>query len=368
MNDMPEHSKSKSLRIAEELRLAIKNGKYRSGGRLPSSRELGKEFNVSYITANRSLNILAEEGLAARNKRGATFVSAAGNGVRKRRIAILDIEYILSIWNTIAERGRNMLVNELHRRNYEAREISADEIQNNLYLETADCILVGFKLPPKQEEQLLEYKIPVIRFREEHIYETKFHQLTIDLSEGFRQVFKTVSPKKYKGVIIVSEKSCMWPRRTEAERQALAAGFQPEQIEHVYANDQIFELNYPIWKQLAKNCRNKFIFCCGDLLATGLISILLADGIRPGADYMLASYDNMEVSGYCPFGRPVIPSVGFSRTLQAEVLTDFISNLVENKRSAACRHIVKIPTFFVNRNTELEKLQQQGEKIICGTN
>lgn len=64
-------------RVYESLRLAITNGTYPVGERLPSEAELSKQFDVSAITVKRALELLRSEGMIMRRPRIGTVVTSA---------------------------------------------------------------------------------------------------------------------------------------------------------------------------------------------------------------------------------------------------------------------------------------------------
>lgn len=51
------------LQIVEELREAIEDGRYKSGDRLGSTRELATEYGVSHTTVNHAVRLLREKGM-----------------------------------------------------------------------------------------------------------------------------------------------------------------------------------------------------------------------------------------------------------------------------------------------------------------
>jgi GntR family transcriptional regulator, arabinose operon transcriptional repressor len=61
--------------ILEELRTGILLGRYREGDRLPSEMEIGRQFNVSRLTVQRSLKELQIEGLVDRRAGSGTYVA-----------------------------------------------------------------------------------------------------------------------------------------------------------------------------------------------------------------------------------------------------------------------------------------------------
>jgi DNA-binding GntR family transcriptional regulator len=51
------------LQVAEDLRAAIKSGRLKPGERLPSGREMAKQYGVALMTLQRALNTVAADGL-----------------------------------------------------------------------------------------------------------------------------------------------------------------------------------------------------------------------------------------------------------------------------------------------------------------
>lgn len=54
----------------------INIGKYKSGDKIPSERELGKIYNVSRMTARQAINELVKDGMVYREKGRGTFISS----------------------------------------------------------------------------------------------------------------------------------------------------------------------------------------------------------------------------------------------------------------------------------------------------
>lgn len=51
--------------VADQLRQAITSGVYAPGERLPSQRQLAREYGIASMTLGSALNVLREEGLVA---------------------------------------------------------------------------------------------------------------------------------------------------------------------------------------------------------------------------------------------------------------------------------------------------------------
>lgn len=64
-------------RIASDLRRKITSGALRAGDRLPSTRDVAREYGVAMATATRALDMLCREGLAYATARVGTVVAGA---------------------------------------------------------------------------------------------------------------------------------------------------------------------------------------------------------------------------------------------------------------------------------------------------
>lgn len=73
-------------KIFHALKHAIENGRLRSGDRIPSIREIEKEYNVSAITARRVFKELKLSGLITRREGLGYFVSAALPDARTEKV------------------------------------------------------------------------------------------------------------------------------------------------------------------------------------------------------------------------------------------------------------------------------------------
>ncbi|MGW6208931.1 GntR family transcriptional regulator [Streptomyces sp. NPDC055089] len=61
----PAQPKFQYLRIADQLRAAITEGRYRAGDRLPGEDALAKEYGTSAVTIGRALELLKNDGFLA---------------------------------------------------------------------------------------------------------------------------------------------------------------------------------------------------------------------------------------------------------------------------------------------------------------
>jgi DNA-binding transcriptional regulator YhcF (GntR family) len=73
------------LRIVAALKLRMANGELRRGDRLPSIRELAREWNVALATAAKALTVLRHEGLVVVRARSGTVVAATAKTTQSQR-------------------------------------------------------------------------------------------------------------------------------------------------------------------------------------------------------------------------------------------------------------------------------------------
>ncbi len=77
--------------VHSELRDRIVNGTWSAGSRIPSEQELSHEFEVSRITINRALQMLAWEGIVERRPGRGTFVSQESTQKTRNNLGDPDI-------------------------------------------------------------------------------------------------------------------------------------------------------------------------------------------------------------------------------------------------------------------------------------
>jgi DNA-binding transcriptional regulator YhcF (GntR family) len=73
------------LRIVAALKLRMANGELRWGDRLPSIRELAREWNVALATATKALTVLRHEGLVVVRARSGTLVAKTAKVAQQQR-------------------------------------------------------------------------------------------------------------------------------------------------------------------------------------------------------------------------------------------------------------------------------------------
>jgi GntR family transcriptional regulator, arabinose operon transcriptional repressor len=88
---MQNKAPGKQSFVYNELSKAIRLGRFRKSGRLPSDRDLAKEFGVSYMTVRRAVNQLVSDRVIERRSRRGTFICqpAALRSKKEMRLNII---------------------------------------------------------------------------------------------------------------------------------------------------------------------------------------------------------------------------------------------------------------------------------------
>lgn len=336
------------IEIAEKIEEAIQQGHVQPGARL-SAREIARDYEVSFLTGNRALNLLAERELVIRKPRGGSYVD---NRRKQCRLIGYSIEHFQqNVFNQTAGVFREILLKEFRRRNFKLRMLSPGDWQPE-WLGDLDALLFTHDIDEKLQQVALHLGIPVLQFYGERIWNHPFHQVVIDLESGFRELFRHVSPKRFRRAVIVTGDDETLARRAGlAGRLLREAGFADNEIETIVADNILPERNWPLWKELAGRCRDSFLFTCGDYLAAGLVSALMTEPLVIGRDVSLAGYDNLEAYGFLPFGKPLITAVGFSRQDVAVAIARQFQTALNEPDAMRCQTILKIPTHLVFRET-----------------
>jgi GntR family transcriptional regulator len=83
--------------VADDLRRAITSGTYQPGDKLPSGRDLAREYAIAPMTVTSALSILRDEGLVAPRQGRGVYVLSPGStprvtGPDSERLARLETE------------------------------------------------------------------------------------------------------------------------------------------------------------------------------------------------------------------------------------------------------------------------------------
>ena len=125
MTGKEDRARSKYVLIAEDLRAAIRDGRYGPGDRLPGENALMEQYDVARMTARQALDVLKSEGLAVA-RRGSGTVVREFQPLRRHGIQRLSREQWgagRSVWDADLN-GRTLSVDRV--------QVSQDDVPRHL--------------------------------------------------------------------------------------------------------------------------------------------------------------------------------------------------------------------------------------------
>lgn len=339
--------------ITEILRDQITGGVLKPGTKIMSARELSRHFQVSLVTANKALMQLAEEELIVRNDRSGSFVRK-NHKVETYKIGFVDnINVFRAEIQASCGLYRDTCIKMLYENDCHVRFLTEKEIVDAVIEREFDGLLCYYGgWDDETMSRMKKAKIPLVLGRYDFILNTPFHQVLPDIYGAVFEVFRRIKREQFDGLILVYEdhENCLY-RRDVALALAHRAGFEDADIELVKAAHREVEMNYPLWQDISRRCRRKFIYTCGDVMASGLIRVLLESGVELGTETQLASLGNLEDSGYQPFEEPTITGAGTCYREYGKAAARLLLRAMENQEENRVSQIVRVPAIFKKRKT-----------------
>jgi len=354
----------RSQDIAESIRAEIVQKKLSHGSPIMSSRDISRHYKVAMLTANRALNKLVDENILYRVQGSGTYVKGITSVPRSLNIGYCEI---LTRDNDLGQHAlfgalADSCLASFRKKNCTIKIIPYQDLLDPVWAEKAfagmDGLLVNCGYIDEKTLPVFEaFQGPVTVYRNEFIGEWPFNQVIPDHATGMREIVRLIDMKKVSGLIVVYRAHPNGDARIrEFFRQAEAVGIGKEKIEVISVPLEVGDngriSGYRTGRKLLPDCRGKLIFCASDFITFGLIDAMHENGIVPGKDVQLVSYDNLEGYGMIPYERPIITSVDFQRDEVARRAAELTIAQIENNDN--CLHIIKMPTHLVIRETGLQ--------------
>jgi DNA-binding LacI/PurR family transcriptional regulator len=339
--------------ITDVLRSQINSGVLKPGTKIMSARELSHHFQVSLVTANKALMQLAEENLIVRNDRSGSFVK------KNHQAEIYKIGFVdnISIFRPEIQGScglyRDTCIEMLYENQCHVRFLNTQEIAEAVLEREFDAVLCYYGgWDDETMARMKKTKVPLVLGRFDFVLNTPFHQVLPDIHGAVFEVFRRIRREQFDGLILVYEnhENCLY-RRDVALALARQAGFADSDIELVKAAHREVEMNYPLWQDISRRCRRKFIYTCGDVMAAGLIRVLQEAGIELGTETQLASLGNLEDSGYQPFDEPTITGAGTCYREYGKAAVRLLLRALESPEENRVSQIIRVPAVFKKRKT-----------------
>ncbi|NMA21629.1 MAG: GntR family transcriptional regulator [Lentisphaerae bacterium] len=337
--------------IARELEDYITTNHLARGFKLPSDPELAKRYGVSLKTANRAMAVLTKKGLVSRQRGSGTFVNS--NRVSKQQCCIG-----LFLWHRPEEDVR---ATELHyaaygyfidilRKQFAEHDYAYDIFYDNpnrsnmkllrFSLCKYDAIVFAAGMLDPAAEFLETCPVPMILIQDDVVHPGPWHQVVFDYQPGFVAALKHLLNQGHKKFFIMTNNDPGNSRRMHREDAVLAAAARlriPAQdlIVHRGSNPII---NSPILcgrDSAEYYCRNGLlkrpVISTSDFITYGFLSYMNEQKLKPGVDFKLISYDNLEKGLQNPTLKHGITAITHPQEQAAAAVIDLLESLFRTK-------------------------------------
>ncbi len=304
--------------IAEELRIRIQGGEFRSSGILPTEHALAAQYQVSRETARKALSLLAESGLIERRQGSGSYLrtapAAESSPSSDRSVAVVTTYISDYIFPAILRETEAVLAENgctptlFATRN---RICCERKILRHLLSAPVDGILVeGTKsaLPnPNLDlyEQLLERKVPLVFMNGSYARLSQALSVLDDNAGGGRMLVEYLAGKGHTRIAgIFKSDDIQGHGRYSGYAEALRdLGIPMEDSSVLWystedRNEIMAEPLSPKILRVLQNCTA--VVCYNDEVASHLVRQLPLHGVRIPEDLAVVSFDNSQYSELTP--------------------------------------------------------------------
>jgi prepilin-type N-terminal cleavage/methylation domain-containing protein/prepilin-type processing-associated H-X9-DG protein len=348
--------------VADHIHSEISSKHLKAGTAVLSARAFASKFDISVFTANRALNKLVDEGVLYRIHGSGTFVKGSQPNT-SMLIGIADTPIKESTPAEYAASGifLDTCLRHLSKHDCKIKYISYNDLcefeKNLTFLNSLDGLIISSSYFDEKTKKFFEkYKGVLTFYRNEYIIDLPCNQIVPDLDTGFSEVFNSTSPDSHDGIVIIgAEHSNAYARCSHFLKHALKAGFKKEDVieNHILIakGNNVRMAGYQYALKKLEQLRNKLIFCASDLIALGLTDAAQENGLKPGVDFDLISYGNLEAYGMHLFVEPFLTTIDYPKKEISQRAVELTVEAV--KKHDRYQHIVKVPTHLITRQTGL---------------
>ena len=356
--------KSNRTNLTENIRGALEEmifrGELRAGELLASNAELASRFGVSTLTADRAVRQLVKEGLVYRKQGVGTYISETPQrSVKKIRIGVADSKFPETpMWDsTMGVRTRSS-IQYLYNHQCDVKildyeTVSDPEKLNGICSELDGLLISESFIDPLTIPNLRALSIPIVVTYLEYVLNLPFHQVIFDNYTGIREAVEKLPAVQSSDIMIIYASHRNGLNRKEVFEQNLEElGYDCSRIESI-CHDAVrknMEISYyRLGLKLSSRIRGKFLFSTSDVISLAMMEAFQEKGLKPGRDFQLLSYDNLEGYNYIPFEEPCLTTIDAPKIRLSERAAELL--LQQIGKPAGETHIIRIPTKLVVRKT-----------------
>lgn len=346
--------------LKETLTEEIKGQRALPGTPVLSTKQISEKYKVSFITANKAINALVDDGLLYRVHGSGTFIAETNDKGKKKSYNIGIVAAVDLHRDTGTEIAFGTFLNPaaeyLSSVNCNIKYFSYQNLQNVEKFAELDGLIVSHSCVDGGTLKIFEKLAkPLVTLQHEYTSEISYNQVIPDLISGCRKAAEHLYSAGHREIYIASLCNSNHSRnRIEAFTKAAEnAGFDKNSIYPVLFDVIIGDngrlAGQKIAEKILKERKCNAIFSTSDFISFGILDRIYEKGLKPGRDIAVASYDDLESDGLCPFGNPILTSVHNPRKEISIRAAALLYEIVE--RNEKCLHIIKVPTELVIRES-----------------
>jgi DNA-binding LacI/PurR family transcriptional regulator len=352
-----------------------------AGARALSTQQLADEYNVSFVTANKVINLLVAQGVLYRKPGSGTFIRRALCG-RDSALSIglgfelpfgppdqIDMAYSV-FEKTAAQAIRSAGHDTVHLLKSDMQKLDATCLDS---LQQLDGLLlsINYASDPRIKKLLRSLTMPVVVTQHEAIRADAYHQVVPDVSSGLASLAQHMV--EVEGVS--GHYAMLYPAYSEAlswhadllRGELAQLGVDVSKIVTL-SSDDCFpgDLGVLVGQELGEELLDTgftrgTVFAAGDFVAFGLIRYLSKKGIAVGDSIKVASFDDLEGEGLLPFKRPILTSVKFPRREIMKTAVSLLIRLIKNPEPGNHTNIIRVPTKLIKRESTGTRCRSEAE-------
>lgn len=308
-------TRNSSQRLTAQLADAIASGRWPTGAKLPSTRELARRFGASRPTVHRALEALHAKGLVEPRPRSGWFLlrTAVPDNFKPidaqpvfDEMADAPTNWVRSIFNRMQD--------VLDRENFgllmlAQYQTGPDEVEkfwkrlNKLGDHVAGVLAVQPNALAPLHEQLDQRGIPWVVINRPHLGFTH-NFVSADNDRAGRVIGRAIAAMGVQRIVFLGSSDDRWPSSRE-KLDGLVGGY----IEHAGSVPRVFDClpcnnspehhGYNAMRDYLRNHQPpQFIYAHGDYLAIGAMRACMESGLRVPQDVAVVGSTGLDVSRY----------------------------------------------------------------------
>ena len=353
---------SKYYKIKEKLKSSILNGKFGADGKLPTCRDLAKSFKVSYLTANKAVNLLQDEGYARMVQGSGNYAmipkESNSNDVKQVGFIVPTVGHVFqTLFSTMVEGvekcnkvsipftpPRESDTRKLYEKESQIEKILSMEIDSLVIDGRREFSFMHLEKHYKSKEQLNF----IIRYSGEGKF-PKSNKILTDYVQGGYLVASALLKKGYNNIALLTGKEM----EVESAKQHGSRGSLIDQELEEGMSKAFNEKSLPNKKVIIHDLNEKHtmnqlrdfisnggngVICMGDNRALPLYKLADEMNLKIGKDIGVIGYYN---TPWCESFSPALASVSIEEEKIAEFALKSIKERWENKNIIVPPKLIK---------------------------